>query len=429
MVTNLSSDLGFRGLIHQMSDPGLVPRLDKESLTVYVGFDPTADSLHVGHLLQVCNLKRMQDAGHRPIVLAGGGTGLIGDPGGKSEERNLLSRETLAANLEGLRSQLGRYLDFSVGAGSCQALMVDNGDWLWSIGLLEFLRDVGKHFTVNQMVAKESVHARLTTREQGISFTEFSYMLLQAYDFLHLFDAYGCRLQMGASDQWGNITMGIDLIRRLRAAEAWALTTPLVLKADGTKFGKTETGTVWLDRARTSPYQLSQFLVQTKDAQVGTYLRYYTWLEHSRLEELDEATRSRPERREAQWELARAVVGFVHGPAEAARAERAARVLFSEEIASLEEDMFVEVFSGAPSTDLARSELDGTGLAVVDALTRSALVASKSAARSAMGQGGVYVNNRRESDLDRALSVDDLLHDRYVVLRRGKRDHHLLRFG
>ena len=428
-MTELSSDLEFRGLIHQMSDPGLAKRLDEETLTVYIGFDPTADSLHVGHLLQVCNLRRMQEAGHRPIVLAGGGTGLIGDPGGKSEERNLLSPETLAANLDGLRTQLGRYLDFSPEAGSVQALMVDNGEWLWSIGLLEFLRDVGKHFTVNQMVAKESVHARLTAREQGISFTEFSYMLLQAYDFLHLFDTYGCRLQMGASDQWGNITMGIDLIRRLRSAEAWALTTPLVLKADGTKFGKSEAGTVWLDPKRTSPYKLSQFLVQTEDDLVGKYLRYYTWLDHARLAELDDATAKNPQHREAQWELARSVVSFVHGPAEAARAEQAAQVLFSEEIASLDEDMLVEVFADAPSSDLARSQLDGAGLLVVDALGNSGLVASKSAARTAMGQGGVYVNNHRESDLARALTRADLLHDRYVVLRRGKRDHHLLRFS
>ena len=276
----LFADLEFRGLVHQVTDPSVPKKLDSESLTVYAGFDPTADSLHVGHLLQMCTLRRLQLAGHRPIALAGGGTGMIGDPGGKSEERNLLSVEELAANVAGIRTQLGRLLDFSDGAGERRALLLDNSAWLGRVGLIDFLRDVGKHFTVNQMVAKESVRSRLDRPEQGISFTEFSYMLLQAYDFLHLFEAHDCHLQIGGSDQWGNITMGVELIRKTRQAEVYGLTTPLLLKADGTKFGKTESGTVWLDARRTSPYQLYQYFLRTEDATVGTVLRMLTFLDH-----------------------------------------------------------------------------------------------------------------------------------------------------
>ena len=298
-MARLTEDLRFRGLVHQMTDPGLGDHLDGDPLTVYSGFDPTADSLHVGHLLQVCTLRRLQLAGHRPIALAGGGTGFIGDPGGKSEERSLLSEEALAANLEGIRGQLGRFLDFGVDAGPSRALLLNNADWLAPMTLFDFLRGIGKHFTVNQMVAKDSVKARLEREGQGISFTEFSYMLLQAYDFLHLYDTEGCTLQIGGSDQWGNITMGIELIRKLRRAESWGLTSPLVVKADGTKFGKTETGTVWLDARRTSPYQLYQFFIRSEDAVVGSYLRYFTFLDHQALLDLDRATADHPERREA----------------------------------------------------------------------------------------------------------------------------------
>ncbi len=297
-MTGLAGDLEFRGLIHQVSDPEVRARLDGEPLTAYSGFDPTADSLHVGHMLQLCNLHRLQQAGHRPIAVTGGGTGFIGDPGGKSEERSLLSPEQLHANLEGIRPQLERFLDFS---GPRGALLVDNAEWLVPMTLFEFLRDVGKHFTVNQMVTKDSVRSRLDRAETGISYTEFSYMLLQATDFLHLFDAYDCRLQFGGSDQWGNITAGIDLIRKVRHQAAFGLTTPLVLKADGTKFGKTETGTVWLDAGRTSPYQLYQFFLRTEDAVVGTYLRYFTFLPKDEILELDRRTRRtpRPARRPA----------------------------------------------------------------------------------------------------------------------------------
>ena len=330
-MAHLAEDLRFRGLVHQMTDPRLEQRLDADRLTAYSGFDPSADSLHVGHLLQVCNLRRLQQAGHRPIALAGGGTGFIGDPGGKSEERSLLTRDELRSNLDGIRGQLERFLDFTGTRAEAGALLVNNADWLEPMPLFEFLRDVGKHFTVNQMVAKDSVKSRLSRADQGISYTEFSYMLLQAYDFLHLFDAFGCRLQLGGSDQWGNITMGIDLVRKVRQEEVWGLTTPLVVKADGTKFGKTESGTVWLDAERTSPYQLYQFFLRSEDAVVGTYLRYFTFLDHEAILALDEATAGRPERREAHRELARQVCTLVHGSHETERAEQAAAALFTED--------------------------------------------------------------------------------------------------
>ena len=423
-MSSLFEELQWRGLVHQVTDPELAKLLDHETLTAYIGFDPTAPSLGLGNLLQLCTLRRFQQAGHRPIALAGGGTGMIGDPGGKAEERALLTPEELEANLVGIRAQLERFLDFDAGA-----LLLDNGEWLWRLGLLEFLRDVGKHVTVNTMMAKESVRARLEEREHGISFTEFSYMLLQAYDFLHLFDVHGCRLQVGGSDQWGNIVTGVDLIRRLRREQAYGLTTPLVVKADGTKFGKTESGNVWLDADLTSPYQLFQVLLRAEDAVVGTYLRYFTWLDRSRIEELDAVTVTAPERRQAQRVLAREVTALVHGEAEAAKVEAAASVLFSEDVAHLDEATLLEVFADAPSTALPRSALAGEGVALPDALVETGLAASKSAARHTIEQGGAYVNNRRERDVERRLTSGDLLHDRYLVLRKGKRDHHLLRFG
>ena len=417
----LSEELRWRGLVNQLTDPDLARRLDHDRVTVYVGFDPTAASLGVGNLLQLCTLRRLQERGHRPIALAGGGTGSIGDPGGKFEERPLLTADQLRDNLSGIRPQLERFLDFDAGA-----LLLDNGDWLWGLGLLEFLRDIGKHFTVNTMVAKETVRARLDAQERSISYTEFSYMLLQAYDFLHLFDTQGCLVQLGGSDQWGNIVMGVDLIRRVRGTQSFGLTTPLVVKADGTKFGKTEAGNVWLDPSRTSPYQFFQAFVRTEDSVVGQYLRFFTWLDRPHIEELEAAMSYHPERREAQRVLAREVTTLVHGETEAARADRAASVLFSEEIAGLDEDLLLELLADAPSTTLLRSDLDGQGLELVDALVRAGLASSRSAARTTIEQGGAYVGNRRETDPSRRLGVEDLLSDRYLLLRKGKRHHHLL---
>jgi tyrosyl-tRNA synthetase len=428
-MAELAEDLRFRGLIHQTTDPALEDRLDSDRLTVYSGFDPTADSLHVGHLLQVCNLRRLQLAGHRPIAVAGGGTGYIGDPGGRSDERQLLTEEELQANLKGIHGQLERFIDFGGDRGGSRALLLNNADWLAGLHLFDFLRDVGKHFTVNQMVAKDSVKSRLSRADQGISYTEFTYMLLQAVDFLHLYDEFDCRLQMGGSDQWGNITMGIDLVRKLRHQEVWGLTTPLVLKADGTKFGKSESGTVWLDAGRTSAYQLFQFFLRSEDAVVGSYLRYFTFLPQEAILALDEATAQRPERREGQRELARQVCTLVHGASETERAEHAAAALFSEEVSGLDERSLLDVFADAPSTIVPRSRLDGQGLSLLDLLVETGLARSKGQARTLVGQGGVSVNNRRVEDAALTVGTHDLVAGRYVVLRRGKKDYHLVSFS
>ena len=429
-MPTFSADLQFRGLVHQVTDPALLDRLERQPpLTAYIGFDPSAPSLHVGSLMQLCTLRRLQLGGHRPIALAGGATGMIGDPGGKTGERALLSVDALAANLEGIRPQLERFLDFSVGAGDRRALLLDNGSWLGPMRMVDFLRDVGKHFTVNQMVAKESVKARFERPDQGISYTEFSYMLLQAYDFLRLCTDHGCQLQVGGSDQWGNITMGVELIRKVARGEAFGLTTPLVTKADGTKFGKSESGTVWLDPSMTSPYRFYQFLLLSEDAVVGSYLRYFTFLSHQEIAALDQETADHPERRAAQRTLAREVTTLVHGTDELARAERASAALFGEEIATLDEQTLLDVVDDAPSSSASRQALLDPGLSLVDAMGSSGLASSKGEARRTIAQGGAYVNNRRESDEARVLGPDDLLHDRYVVLRRGRRDYHLLRVG
>jgi tyrosyl-tRNA synthetase len=394
--------------------------LDQDVLAGYIGFDPTADSLHVGHLLQLTLLRRLQDAGHRPIALVGGGTGLIGDPSFRSDERVLLTADELHANKAGIRDQLERFLDFGHGG----AILEDNATWLMSVALLDFLRDVGKLFSVNEMIRKESVRSRLEGREQGISFTEFSYMLLQAWDFLQLFDRYGCRLQLGGSDQWGNIIEGVDLIRRLRETQAFGLTSPLITKADGTKFGKTESGTVWLDARRTSPYEFFQYWIRTSDAEVGDYLRYFTFIERDAIEELDRATAAHPEHRDAQRELARQVTTLVHGEDETDRAERAAEVLFTPDVAGLDLDTLRASLADAPSKPVRLSEL-ADGLSLVDALVRTGLAGSRSDARRQLQAGGVYVNGHR-ANADRSLGPGEALHGRYIILRRGKAEHAVL---
>ncbi len=419
-MPTLSEDLAFRGLIHQVTDPALLKRLDAGGMTVYAGFDPSADSLGVGNLLQLCTLRRFQLAGHRPIALAGGGTGLIGDPGGKQDERLLLTREVLDGYLAGIRPQLAQFLDLSDG------LLLDNSEWLGELSTLDFLRDVGKHFTVNQMVGKESVKSRFERPDQGISYTEFSYMLLQAYDFLHLHRAHGCDLQIGGSDQWGNITMGVELVRKVCQDEVWGLTTPLVVKADGTKLGKTETGNVWLSASRTSPFALYQFFLNTPDVMVGAYLRYYTFLSHEEIEALDVETSERPQLRAGQRALAGAVVALVHGNEEVAKCESASEALFTEEIAALSEDMLLAVTEDAPSTDIARPSIT-EGLSLVDALVQTGLAKSRGDSRRTIEGRGAYVNNFQQSDVARVLGPDDLLHDRYIVLRKGRHDVHVLR--
>jgi tyrosyl-tRNA synthetase len=425
-VPSLAADLEFRGLIHQVSDLGLPERLDAGGLTAYIGFDPSQPSLQFGNLMQLCMLRRLQLAGHRPIVLLGGGTGMIGDPGGRSDERNLLGVAELAANVAGIRPQLEAFLDFSPGAGECRALLIDNGDWLGSVRMVEFLRDVGKHFTVNQMIAKESVRSRLERAGEGISYTEFSYMLLQAYDFLRLHEDHGCTLQIGGSDQWGNIVMGVELIGRAVGGEAFALTTPLATKPDGTKFGKSASGAVWLDPKRTSPYLFYQFLVNTTDAVVDDYLCYFTFLDPEEIVALREETAAHPERRRAPRRLAHEVCSMVHGKAETERAERASVALFGEEIASLDEATLLAVVEDAPSSTLSRAQV-AEGVGLVDVLAGSDLAKSKGEARRLIGQNSVYVNNRRVEGDDRRLGTADLLHDRYIVLRKGPRSFHLLR--
>ncbi len=424
-MSGLFADLTWRGLIYQVTDPAVEELLDRGGLTAYIGFDPTANSLHVGNLLQLFNLRRLQNAGHRPIVLAGGATGMIGDPSFKSAERSLLDEDTLASNVASVQVQLRQFLDFD--ANNNAAILVNNADWTKPIGVIDFLRDIGKHFTVNSLIARESVRARLEDREQGISFTEFSYSLLQANDFLHLYETHDCSVQLGASDQWGNIVSGVDLIRRRLGKHAYGVCSPLVVKADGTKFGKTETGTVWLSAERTSPYQFYQFFLRTEDASVVQYLKYFTFLPRERITELEASVVSNPKAREAQRVLADEVTRVVHGEAEVEKARRAAEALFSEEINALDESTLLDVFADAPSASFAKSVLDE--LPLIDALVETGLCSSKSAARTAIAQGGVSVNNRRNADVNARLSRADALHGAYVVLRRGKREFAVARFS
>src|SRR5450631_1911620 len=423
---NLRDDWQFRGLVHQITDDAVLDRLTEGGVTAYIGFDPTAASLHLGRLLQICLLRRLQLAGNRPIALAGGGTGLVGDPSFKDVERPLLSLEQLASNVEGIREQLSRFLDFSPSAGTSQALLLNNADWLTKLSLTDFLRDIGKHFSVNQMIAKESVKSRLDRDDVGLSFTEFSYILLQSFDFLRLSIDYDCTLQLGGSDQWGNITMGADLVRKVTSKNVAGLTSPLLLRADGQKFGKSEGGNerVWLDATLTSPYAFHQYLLNSEDEMMPALLRFYTFLDHEAIRELDDATRTAPQERRAQRALANAVVTLVHGDEAARNAERAGEALFSEEIAALDEATLLQVVADAPSSTLARSELQ-TGIEPVDLLMRCDLAGSKAEARRFLEQGGVYVNNRRVEPLE-SIDLSHVLHDRYLVVRRGRRQLHLV---
>jgi tyrosyl-tRNA synthetase len=419
-------DWEFRGLVHQSTGEAVLDRLDSGGVTAYIGFDPTARSLHLGHLIPICTLRRLQIAGNRPIVLAGGGTGLIGDPSFKAVERPLLTVEQIDDNLEGVREQLGRFLDFSESAGATRALLLNNADWLTTVSLTDFLRDVGKYFTVNQMIAKDTVKSRLDRDDVGLSFTEFSYMLLQAYDFLRLNLDYDCTLQLGGSDQWGNITVGTELVRKATGHSADGLTMPLLLRADGHKFGKSESGNehVWLDAAMTSPFEMHQFLLNADDVAAPAMLRFFTFLDHETILELDEATRTAPQERRAQRAVANAIVAMVHGQDAAARAERAGEALFAESIAELDEATLLQVVADAPSSKIARSELDA-GIPIDDLVTRTELASSLSEARRFVEQGGVYVNNVRVGD-GATVGPSQLLHGRYVILRRGRRQMHLV---
>jgi tyrosyl-tRNA synthetase len=419
---NLYDEFSWRGMVYDATD-GLADVFANERLTAYIGFDPTASSLHVGSLLPVMALTRLQRFGHNPIAIVGGGTGMIGDPSGKSQERTLLSLDQINENLAGLRQQLARFLDFD--SATNPARLVNNADWLATLDLLGFLRDTGKYFTVNYMLQKESVNRRLES-EDGISYTEFSYLLLQARDFLELFDRFGCTLQMGGSDQWGNITAGIDLVRKLRAKKAHGLVMPLVTTASGVKFGKTEAGTIWLDSARTSPFKFYQFWLNTDDRDVIPYLKYFTFLDRDAVAALERATQAAADKREAQRVLAREVTALVHGPDHVARAEHASSLLFGEDIATLDVDEVLAVFDDVPSTELPADAL-GDGIGIVDLIARVQLAASKSDARRLVQSGGVYVNNRRVSDPQARVTRDQAIGGRLFLLRKGQKQNHLVR--
>jgi tyrosyl-tRNA synthetase len=419
---NVYDEFAWRGIVYDATE-GLQEVLGRERITAYIGFDPTASSLHVGSLLPAMALARLQRFGHTPIAIVGGGTGMVGDPSGKSLERGLLTREQIDENLAGLRRQLERFLEFDR-AGNA-ARIVNNADWLASFDLLGFLRDTGKYFTVNYMLQKESVSRRLES-EDGISYTEFSYLLLQARDYLELFDRYGCTLQLGGSDQWGNITAGIDLIRKLRARKAHGLVMPLVTTASGVKFGKTEAGTVWLDAGRTSPFRFYQFWLNTDDRDVVSYLKYFTFLEAESIRQLEAATIEAPDRREAQRVLAREATLLVHGPDQVARAEHASSLLFGEEIASLDVEDVLAVFEDVPSHELPATEIrDGIG--IVELIARVQLAASKSEARRLVQSGGIYVNNRRTADVQLKLFADRAIGGRIFILRKGQKQQCVVR--
>jgi tyrosyl-tRNA synthetase len=445
-MSDIFADLAWRGLIHQTTDDAFLPGwLCGGCRTLYAGFDPTADSLHVGSLLPLMTLRRFQRAGHRPIAVVGGATGMIGDPSGKSEERNLLSAETLSGNVEGLKGQMLRFLDFgpdTVGGDSCRrtssptgvgsyttaAVLVNNYDWMRDYSYLAFLRDVGKNFPVNVMLAKDSVKNRLDRGDAGLSYTEFSYMLLQAYDFVHLHRTYGCELQIGGSDQWGNITAGIDLARRMHGVQLYGITHPLLLKSDGTKMGKTESGAIWLSAARTSPYKFFQYWINVEDADAGTCLRFLTELSHEEIQSLDQLRSTAPQQRDSQRRLAEELTRLVHGEDGLARARRATEVFFGKEIDGLSEAELNDIFADVPSKELPRGRLEGSGVNVVEALVEAGLAKSKGEARRAVEQGGAYVNNRRIESIDSGLTAAHLASSSVMVLRSGRKRYALLRF-
>jgi tyrosyl-tRNA synthetase len=419
---NIFEELGWRGLIADCTDTEeLSRRLATGSVTLYCGFDPTADSLHVGSLVPLITLRRFQEAGHVPIAVAGGATGSIGDPSGKSQERQLLTRDQIAANVAGVRPQLARLLDFD--RPSNPARLVDNADWTEGVRFIDFLRDIGKHFTVNQMVAKESVRARMEDREVGISYTEFSYMLLQAFDFYVLSRDQGCDLQIGGSDQWGNITAGIELIRKKLSKPSFGLTLPLITKADGTKFGKTESGTVWLDRRRTSVYRFYQFWVNSDDRDVIRYLKYFTFLPRTEIEELEAQHTANPGGRVAHRALARAVTTLLHGEAATLEAIRASEILFGGGLEGISESTFNEIVGEVPTKSLPKARFEGEGIPVVELAVESGLSPSKGQARKDLEGGGLSLNNTRLSDLAQKITTAELLFGQHVLLRKGKRNY------
>ncbi|WP_224484984.1 tyrosine--tRNA ligase [Robertkochia aurantiaca] len=436
MAENLVEELRWRGLIHDIM-PGTEELLKSEATTAYIGFDPTSDSLHIGSLVPIILLVHLRKFGHKPIALVGGATGMIGDPTGKSDERQLLDEATLANNVEGIKGVLSRYLDFQ--AEDAQApVLVNNYDWMKEFSFIDFVRDVGKRITVNYMMAKDSVKKRLSADSGvGMSFTEFTYQLIQGYDFYHLYKEYDCKLQMGGSDQWGNITTGTELIRRMTAAEegeesakAFAMTCPLITKADGSKFGKSEGGNVWLDSEKTSPYKFYQFWLNTSDEDAEKYIKIFTFLDQKTVESLIEAHRAEPHLRQLQRRLAEEVTTFVHSEADLENAVKASNILFgkstSEELKTLDEKTFLDVFEGVPQADIDRSELE-EGIDMIAALAvKSDFLKSNGEARRALKENSISVNKEKVKE-DKMLTPTDLINDKFILLQRGKKNYFVLR--
>jgi len=388
---------------------------------VYVGFDPTADSLHIGSLLPLLALRRVQRAGHRPIVLIGGGTGLIGDPSGKAGERQLNPQEQVEAWADRLKAQVRVFLDFD------HAILADNYEWLSKLQVISFLRDVGKHFPLGAMIGKESVRSRMTRSDEGISFTEFSYQVLQAYDFMALHERHGCTIQLGGTDQWGNITAGVELIRRVKGEAVYGMTLPLVIKTDGTKFGKTEGGTIWLDASKTSPYEMYQFWLNTADDDVSKYIKYFTFIDRAEVEALDLATREVPEQRRAQRALAREVTALVHGEPAVNEADAISKALFSDDLRSLTAVQLDQVCRTMPTTTLAKEEIER--LEVVDFLGRLGVSRSKREARELLTSGAISINGRRVTGSNGALGPELILFGRFLIVRKGKKSYHAAILG
>jgi tyrosyl-tRNA synthetase len=426
---DLLADFEARGLVHQSTDATALRHwLAGGSRRVYAGFDPTADSLHVGHLVALMLLRRVAAAGHEPVALVGGATGMIGDPSGRSEERNLLSPEELSANIAGVERQIRAILGDAIPAGSGRTVhVVNNADWMRGVGYLAFLRDVGKHVPLSQMLGKDSVKSRLD-RDGGLSYTEFSYMLLQAWDFVHLSDALDCRVQIGGSDQWGNITAGIELGRRLRSRDLHGITCPLLTKSDGTKMGKTAAGAIWLDPRRTSPYRFYQYWINLDDDDAGRCVERLTELPLDEIRSLAELRGSNPAARDTQKRLAEELTRLVHGEAGLAAARQATAIFFGAEIGGLDDAALAEIFADVPSREFPRGNLEGEGLPLVEALEATGLAPTRSAARRTIEQGGAYVNNRRIADVAHRLTAGDLAGGSTLVLRSGKKSYAIARF-
>jgi tyrosyl-tRNA synthetase len=421
---SIIDELKWRGLVADCTDTAELTRKISAPVTLYCGFDPTADSLHVGNLVPLLALRRFQMLGHHPIAVAGGATGSIGDPSGKTAERQLLTKEILDHNIASVKTQLAKLLDFETQQNP--ARLVDNASWTAGISFLDFLRDIGKHFSVNQMVAKESVRARMEDRDVGISYTEFSYMLLQAFDFMVLARDQNCELQIGGSDQWGNITAGIDLTRKKLGKHVFGLTLPLITNTDGSKFGKTAAGAIWLDPKRTSVYKFYQFWINTADADVIRYLKYFTFMSAEEIAGLEQQHTANPGAREAHKALARSATDLIHGPGATAEAVRASEILFGGELAGVSENTFNDIVGEVPTKEIEIAKLDGAGIPLVELLVHAGLCPSKGQARKDIEGGGVNINNVREPNAARAVTASDLLFGKHVLLRKGKKNYTVL---